>query len=68
MMPVGNRGSPLSIDLLPRDIRASYQIDERHHACAILKIDFPEQWRDLIAVLRGFSLKRSHIMKPGGNK
>jgi hypothetical protein len=68
MIPTRNKGFPLSISLLPRDIRASYQIDERHHACAILSVDFPEQWRDLIAVLRGFSLKRSHIMKPGGNK
>lgn len=58
----------MGIELLPEDIRGSYQIEERHHACAILKTDFPEQWKDLVAVLRGFSLKRSHIMKPGGNK
>ena len=53
---------------MPRDIRNSYQIEERHHACAILRTDFPEQWSDLITVLRNFSLRQSFIRKPGGNK
>lgn len=55
-------------DLLPEDIREGYQIEERHHACSILKTDFAEQWRDLIEVLREFRLKRSDIAKKGGNK
>lgn len=55
-------------DLLPDDIRQEYQIEERHHACAILKTDFPHQWKDLLEVLRDFKLKRSDIAKKGGNK
>jgi hypothetical protein len=58
----------LSKGLLPRDIRESYEVEERHHACSILKADFPEHWRDLIEVLREFKLKRSDIAKKGGNK
>ena len=54
--------------LLPDDILDTYQIEERHHACSILKTDFPEQWKDLIEVLRKFKLKRSDIAKKGGNK
>lgn len=54
--------------LFPEDIRALYQIEERHHASAILKTDFPEQWNDLIDVLREFKLKRSEISAKGGNK
>ena len=55
-------------ELFPEDIRSLYQIEERHHAAAILKTDFPEQWADLIDVLREFKLKRSEISAKGGNK
>jgi hypothetical protein len=58
----------LGQDLLPEDIREQYQIEERHHALAILKTDFSEQWNDLIEVLREFQLKRSDVAKPGGRK
>jgi len=54
--------------LLPKDIRDSYQVEERHHACSILKTDFPHQWKDLIEVLRAFSLRKSYIAQKGGNK
>lgn len=55
-------------ELLPKDIRQAYQVEERHHACSILKIDFPEQWKDLIEVLRAFKLRKSHMAIGGGNK
>jgi hypothetical protein len=58
----------LAVNLLPKDIRDSYQIEEKHHACAVLKTDYPDQWNDLVEVLREFSLKKSHLMRPGGNK
>jgi hypothetical protein len=62
------RGITLGKDLLPRDIRETYQVEERHHACSILKTDFPEQWKDLIEVLTSFKLKRSDMQTRGGNK
>lgn len=55
-------------NLLPDDIRGTYQVEERHHACSILKIDFPEQWKNLVDVLREFKLQKSHIAMKGGNK
>jgi hypothetical protein len=58
----------LAKNLLPEDIRDAYQIEERHHASSILKIDFPEQWKDLIEVLREFKLTRTDFAKKGGNK
>jgi len=54
--------------LLPSDVRNSYQVEERHHACSILKTDFHEQWTDLLEVLRAFKLKRSELQRPSGNK
>lgn len=41
---------------------------EWKHACAILKNDFPKEWRDIIEVLSSFRLRKSHIAKPGGRK
>jgi len=58
----------LGKNLLPDDIRDNYQIEERHHACSILKTDFPSQWRDLIDVLREFRLRKTDFAKKGGNK
>jgi hypothetical protein len=58
----------LGKNLLPEDIRGTYQGEERHHACSILKTDFPDQWKDLIDVLRDFKLRRTDFAKKGGNK
>lgn len=55
-------------NLLPAEIRDAYQVEERHHACSILKTDFPDQWSDLIAVLSEFKLRRSDVASRGGNK
>lgn len=58
----------LGKNLLPKDIQDTYQIEERHHACSILKTDFPDQWNDLVAVLNAFKLKKTDMSAPGGNK
>lgn len=42
----------MSIDLLPASIKEKYEIHEWKHACAILKEDFPEEWKDILNVLR----------------
>ena len=41
---------------------------ERHHACAVLKTDFPSEWTDLLAGLAQLKLPKSQIMAPGGRK
>ncbi len=58
----------MSISILPSDIRDKYEVAERHHACAVLKNDFPNEWADLLAVLRSFRLKKSEIQARGGRK
>ena len=55
-------------DLLPCCIRQHYDVREFRHACAILKIDFPQEWQDLIEILSHFTLPKSMILTPGGNK
>ena len=51
---------------LPEDIRSLYEFHEWKHACAILKADFPTEWNDILEVLRGFKLRRSHVLAGGG--
>jgi hypothetical protein len=58
----------LGIDLLPDKVRKNFDVEERHHATAILKTDFPKEWDDLIAGLMQLSLPKSQIMTPGGGK
>lgn len=55
-------------DLIPQFIRDNYEIYEWKHALAILKIDFPEEWQDILDLLTEFRLRKSWIIKPGGRK
>lgn len=52
----------------PPDICECYEVHEWKHASAILKMDFPSEWNDMIEMLRAFRLKNSWITKGGGNK
>ena len=58
----------MTIDLLPPEIRESYEVYEWKHACAILHNDFPDEWQDIVDVLARFRLKRSQVRAPGGGK
>lgn len=44
----------MSIELLPASIRRDYDPREWKHACAILKEDFPDEWKDVLDVLKDF--------------
>jgi len=58
----------MGIKLLPKDIRDKFEVHEWKHACAILKSDFPEEWVDIIELLKQFKLCKSWITEPGGRK
>ncbi|MDX2080458.1 MAG: BglII/BstYI family type II restriction endonuclease [Terrimicrobiaceae bacterium] len=58
----------MAIETIPEDIASTYEIHEWRHAWAILATDFPEEFNDLISVLRDFRLKSSYIIVGGGNK
>lgn len=55
-------------ELLPSFIHEHYEVHEWKHACAILHQDFPTEWGDIVALLTGFRLKRSHVLERGGRK
>ena len=58
----------MSLDLIPLVVRAKFEVRETHHAIAVLHTDFPQEWSDLMQLLANFTLRRSHIMTPGGRK
>ncbi|RME86539.1 MAG: restriction endonuclease, partial [Zetaproteobacteria bacterium] len=58
----------MGIELFPEDIRDRYELHEWKHACAILRTDFPDEWQDIVDLLRAFRLRREWIARPGGRK
>jgi hypothetical protein len=60
--------SPLSLELLPAFVRDNYEVHEWRHASAVLSVDFPQEWADILAVLSEFRLYRSEVEPPGGGR
>ncbi len=58
--------SPLSS--LPNFVSENYEVREWKHASAILQTDFPEEYADILDVLTGFRLPKSHLVVGGGGK
>lgn len=58
----------MGVDLIPREVLEKFEVSETHHATAILRTDFPEEWSDLTEMLAQFRLLRSQILTPGGRK
>ncbi len=58
----------MAIGILPKFIRDNYEVCEWKHACAILSSDFPDEWNDLIDLLKAFRLKKSWLVVGGGRK
>jgi hypothetical protein len=54
--------------IVPPDIAARYEVHEWRNGLAIMAAAHPQEWNDILAVLRGFQLLRSSILKPGGRK
>lgn len=52
--------------LVPEDIRDLYEVREWRNAAGVLQTACPEEWNDLVEILRGFRLLRSEILTAGG--
>src|SRR4051812_10770693 len=55
-------------EFIPPEISAVYEVHEWRHATAVLAHDFPAEWADILAVLRGFRLRQSAVAAKGGRK
>lgn len=53
---------------VPQDIANNYDIHDHNHALAILQMDFPDEWVDIVDLLRNFELTSEDILTQGGRK
>lgn len=51
--------------IAPNDISARYE-DEWRNGLAILSAPHPDEWGDILTVLRSFRFLKSELLKPGG--
>jgi hypothetical protein len=58
----------MATENVPGDIAERYRIKEWNHAAAILAGDFPAEWKDILACLRSFKLRKSAIIVGGGGR
>jgi len=58
----------MSVASIPAAIRRLYEVHEEKHAIAILTEDFPDEFDEIISVLRGFRLTKTMVTTAGGRK
>ncbi|MBB5280052.1 BglII/BstYI family type II restriction endonuclease, partial [Pacificimonas flava] len=57
-----------TLHLIPTDLLDLYHVNEWRNATGILQTACPEEWSDILAVLRGFTLLKSEVITKGGRK
>lgn len=57
-----------TVHLVPPDILTRFHVKEWRNATGVLTTACPDEWRDILDVLRGFRLLRSEIVVGGGNR
>jgi hypothetical protein len=58
----------MTLQQIPSNIRRNYEVREWKHAIAVLRNDFPKDWKDILALLDDFKLRKSWLTTGGGNK
>lgn len=54
--------------IVPVEVSQRFEVHEWRNGLAILSAAHPKEWKDIVEVLRGFTLLRSDILQPGGSK
>lgn len=54
--------------LVPADIAGRYEVHEWRNAVGVLSTACPDEWLEIQAALRAFTLLRSEILAAGGNR
>ncbi len=52
--------------LVPEDLRQLYHVREWRNAAGVLSTACPDEWNDIIEILRSFRLLRSQVLTAGG--
>ncbi len=54
--------------LVPHDLREMYHVKEWRNAAGIMETACPDEWADVVSILRQFRLLKSEILAKGGAK
>lgn len=57
-----------TLHFVPADVVKVYEVREWRNAAGVLATAHPEEWHDIIDVLRDFKFRRSEILRGGGRK
>jgi hypothetical protein len=57
-----------TLHLVPDDLCQLYHVREWRNAAGVLQTACPDEWAEIIEVLRSFKLLRSEVQAAGGNK
>ena len=57
-----------TIHLVPDDLRELYRVKEWRNAAGVLSTACPDEWADILTILREFRLLRSEVQAAGGRK
>lgn len=57
-----------TIHLIPDDLREAYLVKEWRNAAGVLQTACPNEWDDIVAVLRRLRLRRSEVQAAGKNR
>jgi hypothetical protein len=57
-----------NLPFVPKQIADRFEVHEWRNGLAILSAAHPDEWKNILDVLKGFKLWRSDILKPGGAK
>ena len=57
-----------TLHLVPDDILERYHVKEWRNAAGVLTTACPDEWQDILDVLRGFRLMKSEVLVGGGNR
>ncbi len=64
----GDNGFMSNQSIVPSDIAARFEVHEWRNGLAILSAAHSSEWVNIVEVLKGFTLLRSDVLKPGGSK
>src|SRR5215813_11774976 len=53
------------LDLVPPELHDLYDFREWRNPCAVLSVAYPDEWADILTVLKDFRLLRSDIGEAG---
>jgi hypothetical protein len=54
--------------IVPTDVSQRFEVREWRNGLAILSTAHSPEWKEILEVLRGFTLLKSDILQPGGSK